>query len=134
VKIKLRSKTVDSAPTNRTCALPTIRSQSTRSRDLNKYYIAPNLRYKNLRLPTHGPENSDDETYIYRNLHNKSFWERPLSLSNDTAIIKRELTDKTNVPALRRFKQYMEQRGNKRIPMIIRELLSQQAEHEKAPQ
>jgi hypothetical protein len=28
----------------------------------------------------------------------------------------------------------MEQRGNKRIPMIIRELLSQQAEHEKAPQ
>lgn len=135
VKIKLPSKTADCADSKgRSLALPPILSHSTRSRDLNKYYIAPSLRYKEFRLPAHGPENSADETYIYRNLHNERFWERPLSLSQDGKIIKRELADKANVPALRRFKMYMEQRGNKRIPMIIRELLSQQTDQEKIGQ
>jgi hypothetical protein len=70
------------------------------------------------------PENSNDDNYIYRNLHNSLFWEKPHTLSEDKCIIRRELTDKANIPALRRFKEYMELRGNKRIPMIIRELLN----------
>jgi hypothetical protein len=43
-------------------------------------------------------------------------------------LIVKELTDKANIPALRKFKHYMEQRGNKRIPMIIREILVERSE------
>jgi hypothetical protein len=52
-----------------------------------------------------------------------------VSLSiQDRPPINRELADKGYIPALERFKRYMEQRGNKRIPMIVKELLSQQDE------
>jgi hypothetical protein len=84
--------------------LPPIKKCSKSGRDLDKYYIAPNLRYKTHHSVPHRPLDSNDDHYIYRNLHNSLFWDRPLVLSEEKSIIKRELTDKANLPALRRFK------------------------------
>lgn len=65
--------------------LPDIRGSNTsseRRKDFNKYYIAPALRYKpKVGNPKEDPENYEDETYIYKNLHNYQFWNwvHPLS-------------------------------------------------------
>jgi hypothetical protein len=85
--------------------LPVIRqgSSSMSDRDdYNRYYISPSLRYKRKASnPRESPENYEDETYIYRNLHNDKFWNwvHPLAYERIKAAPK-DLDAKISVPVL----------------------------------
>ena len=51
----MRSYTMESNKRKKSLELPPIKSSSSKARDRNKYYIAPNLRYKNMRIRSEGP-------------------------------------------------------------------------------
>lgn len=114
--------------------LPEIRNHSTiseRKKDFNRYYIAPALRYKpKIDNPKEDPENYEDETFIYRNLHNYQFWNWVHPLSDyRLRPAPDELAKKVSIQALDNFRHYIEHRTNSRIPGIVKELLNRQHQH-----
>jgi hypothetical protein len=122
-----RTLTIDS----KRSILPEIRNHSSladRNKDFNKYYISPALRYKaKISNPKEDPENYGDETYIYRNLHNYQFWNWVHPLADyRLKPNSNQLASRVSNDVLSKFKQYVEQRANKRVPGIVKELLKQQ--------
>ena len=59
--------------------LPSLKKYSTisnkKDEHFDKYYIVPNLRYKIKSInPKNSPLGYQDETYVYKNMHNNNFW------------------------------------------------------------
>lgn len=111
--------------------LPKIRSKSfaiDRDKDFNKYYIQPSMRYKQkVENPKESTSNYDDETFVYKNLHNYKFWNwvHPLD-KYQLKPTPNTISNKVNIPVLEKFKTYMETNAKKRVPLVIKEILNHQ--------
>lgn len=127
----MAQRNYDTITRDHSSILPSLRLKTTldiQSNDYNRYYVPPALRYKKrANNPKESPEHYSDETYIYRNLHNDKYWNwvHPLAESH-CATKKKEINEKINVPVLARFKQYLDERTGKRLPMIVKEILEQE--------
>lgn len=108
--------------------LPRLRTRSLagKSRDFNKYYVRPSLRYRRREEnPKESPEKYEDEAYIYKNLHNHRYWNwnHPLQAPTHPQATK-SLSSIVSIPALQKFKSYIDTLPNKRLPLLIQEILT----------
>jgi hypothetical protein len=77
--------------------------------------------------PKNSPDKYEDETYIYKNLHNHRYWNwnHPLETPSQPQVTK-SLSSIVSIPALQKFKSYIDTLPNKRLPLLIQEILTQQ--------
>jgi hypothetical protein len=95
--------------------------------NFDRYYIHPALRYRvRKENPKANPENYQDETFIYKNLHNQSFWNwvHPLE-SVQLKHQKNTISHRVNTSVLHRFKASIANRTN-RVPILVEEILNSQ--------
>ena len=92
-----------------------------RDEHFDKYYILPSLRYKHKNQnPKNNPESYQDETFIYKNMHNSNFWNwvHPL----DAFKLKKEnklSTEKVNIEMLEKFRSNLQKKTDKRVPLLV---------------
>lgn len=107
----------------------TIERESTpKPSNFDKYYIQPGLRYRRRKdNPKKNPENYEDETFIYKNLHNPDFWNwvHPLHSEHIQPREKNSLSISVNLVVLEGFRKHVRGKTNSRVPMVVDELLSQ---------
>ncbi len=103
----------------------TINARNPKDNNFDKYYILPSLRYKNKNQnPKNNPECYQDQTFIYKNMHNSNFWNwvHPLDVFK-LRKQKNMLSQKINVEVLQRFKCNLQNKTNKRVPILVEQLL-----------
>jgi hypothetical protein len=82
---------------------------SKKDEHFDKYYIVPNLRYKvKNKNPKSDPEGYQDETYIYKNMHNNNFWNwvHPLDVYK-LRPERNSIGEKVNIDMLQKFKVHL---------------------------